>query len=138
MDKNNSFIRDAALYLDIYGGLLTDRQAEILDFYYNEDYTLSEIAQGFGISKQAAHDALRNGTAALSEYENKLGMVRTYRNNLENIDEARVAFYELRDAINQIKNSTGMSTTDIKRQISNLDSIMLRVEKFMLNNSQSV
>ena len=138
MDEKVSFARDAALYLDIYGGLLTDRQAEILDFYYNEDYTLSEIAQGLGISKQAAHDALRSGAAALMEYESKLGMVRAYKDNLGNTGEALAAFDELRGAIDEIKKSTGLPAPNLERRICKLDSIMSRIEKLLLDNSRTI
>jgi len=95
---------DAALYLDIYGALLTDKQAEILGSYYNEDYSLSEIAKGLNISRQAAHDAIRIGTLALREYEGKLGLVRAHREALREAEEAGEALRDLRAAIAEVQN----------------------------------
>ena len=48
-----------SILLDHYGSVLTERQRSILTEYYDEDLSLSEIAENFGISRQALHDALR-------------------------------------------------------------------------------
>ena len=55
--------------LDCYGELLTPRQRECLDLYYNENLTLAEIAEYFHISRQAVHDAMRHGEEQLENYE---------------------------------------------------------------------
>ena len=55
--------------LDKYGALLTDRQRDCLDLYYNENLTLAEIAEHFHISRQAVHDAMRHGEEQLENYE---------------------------------------------------------------------
>lgn len=60
--------------LDCYGALLTDRQRECLDLYYNENLTLGEIAEHFHISRQAVHDAMRHGEEQLMTYEAALHM----------------------------------------------------------------
>lgn len=51
--------------LDCYGALLTVRQRECLELYYNENLTLAEIAEYFHISRQAVHDAMRHGEEQL-------------------------------------------------------------------------
>ena len=55
--------------LDCYGALLTVRQRECLELYYNENLTLAEIAEYFHISRQAVHDAMRHGEEQLENYE---------------------------------------------------------------------
>ena len=55
--------------LDCYGALLTVRQRECLELYYNENLTLAEIAEYFHISRQAVHDAMRHGEEQLKNYE---------------------------------------------------------------------
>ena len=55
--------------LDCYGELLTKRQKDCLDLYYNENLTLAEIADYFHISRQAVHDAMRHGEEQLLSYE---------------------------------------------------------------------
>lgn len=71
MDK----IYETSLLLDFYGQLLTDRQYEILDLHYNNDFTLTEIAQQLNISRQGVFDNEKRGRAQLIEYENKLGLI---------------------------------------------------------------
>ena len=64
-----------ALYLDEYGGFLTEKQRRIFDLYYNEDCSLAEIAEQTGISRQGVLDALRRAQAKLKDCESKLGLV---------------------------------------------------------------
>lgn len=65
--------------LDCYGELLTMRQKECLDLYYNENLTLAEIAEHFHISRQAVHDAMRHGEEQLLSYEKVLHMAALKR-----------------------------------------------------------
>lgn len=69
--------RIAWLY-DFYGKLLTDKQQNIIELYYNQDLSLGEIAEENKISRQAIHDIIRRAEAALEEYEEKLGMLKKY------------------------------------------------------------
>ena len=59
---------------DCYKGLLTDRQRDVMELYYNEDYSLSEIASVLGITRQAVSDSLRHSRAILQDTEEKLGL----------------------------------------------------------------
>lgn len=68
-------IYETSLLLDFYGQLLTDRQYEILDLHYNNDFTLTEIAEQLNISRQGVYDNEKRGRAQLIEYENKLGLL---------------------------------------------------------------
>lgn len=61
--------------LSKYQRLLTKRQADLLDLYFNQDLSLAEIAQQEQISRQGVHDALKRGEAALLEFENQLGIL---------------------------------------------------------------
>lgn len=67
-----------SLLLDFYGQLITKRQHEVLDLYYNSDYSLGEIADEFKISRQGVYDNIRRGRSALLEMENKLGLVKRF------------------------------------------------------------
>lgn len=58
--------------LDIYGGLLTDRQHEFMELHLNEDLSLGEIADNHEISRQAVHDAITNGRKSLEKFEKHL------------------------------------------------------------------
>ncbi len=69
--------------LDCYGALLTERQKDCLDLYYNENLTLAEIAAYFHISRQAVHDAMRHGEEQLLSYEAALHLASLKRKREE-------------------------------------------------------
>lgn len=74
--KNQTY-RMSMLY-DFYGDLLTDRQKEFYDLYYNEDLSLAEIAENYGISRQGVRDVIVRGEAALTEIEDKTHLIRRF------------------------------------------------------------
>ena len=79
---------EISMLYDFYGDLLTDRQKTVLEFYYGDDYTLSEIAEHTGISKQAVHDTVHKAEKALYSYESVLGLLNRYRQTEEQIRRA--------------------------------------------------
>ncbi len=66
--------------LDVYGAMLTDKQREMLDLYYNNDLSLSEIAEGEGISRQGVRDSIKRGEEALLEMDEKIGVMEIIDN----------------------------------------------------------
>ena len=66
------------ILLDFYGGLLTDKQALALDCYYNQDLSLSEIADDMGISRQGVMAFLKQGENHLKTFEEKLGLAERF------------------------------------------------------------
>ncbi len=84
MDKRT----EMAILLDLYGELLTDKQRQVLDQYYNYDLSLQEIADNVGISKQGVYDILKRSEHTLSETEEKLRFLERLgriQETLENI-----------------------------------------------------
>lgn len=69
---------DRALLFDFYGELLTDKQKEYCDLHWNEDWSLAEIAEKGGLSRQGVWDILRRAEATLWDVEEKTGLVRRY------------------------------------------------------------
>lgn len=65
-----------SILLETYGKLLTKKQYNLLDNYYNNDLSLSEIAEIENITRQAVRDNLKKGESKLFEYEEKLGVMR--------------------------------------------------------------
>lgn len=76
-----------SLLLDFYGQMLTKRQYDILDLHCNGDYSLGEIAEELDISRQAVHDAIKRGKAALFDMERKLGLVARFGRQREKASE---------------------------------------------------
>ena len=74
--KNQAY-RMALLY-DFYGDMLTDRQKEFYDLYYNEDLSLAEIAENYGITRQGVRDVIVRAEAILTELEDKTGIIRRF------------------------------------------------------------
>ena len=65
-----------SLLFDCYGELLSDKQREIFDCYYNEDFSLSEVGENFGITRQGVRDFVKRTEQQLIDYEAKLGLYR--------------------------------------------------------------
>ena len=64
-----------SLLFDYYGELLTEKQKNCFDLYYNQDLSLSEIADELGISRQGVHDTLVRAEILLSDMESKTGCI---------------------------------------------------------------
>jgi len=83
-------LRVAAL-LDCYGSLLSERHRELLDYYYNEDLSLGEIAAEVGISRQGVRDGIKKAEEELGFFEERLSLLKKERE----IAEAGVRVLEL-------------------------------------------
>ncbi len=84
--KIESIAQNSLLY-DFYGQLLSKRQQEVMALYHEENFSLSEIAEEFGISRQAVHDTLKKAELALNEYEKKLGLVERFMRSKEAVSD---------------------------------------------------
>ena len=65
-----------SMLIQTYGKLLTEKQYQIMDDYYNNDLSLSEIAQNQEITRQAVRDIIKKGEKKLFEYEEKLSFMK--------------------------------------------------------------
>lgn len=65
--------------LDFYGDVLTEKQRDVMEQYYNDDLSLAEIADNFGITRQGVRDAIKRGESILIELESKVGFAARYR-----------------------------------------------------------
>lgn len=61
--------------IDCYGSVLSDRQRDVADLYYNDDLSLSEIGENCGITRQGARDAIKHAVSQLYALESSLGFV---------------------------------------------------------------
>lgn len=100
-----SMVRMNQLYA-YYHNLLTDKQGEMLSLYYEEDYSLAEIAEHYQVSRQAVHDTLKRSEKALEQYEASLKLLerRLQREALlqemeRSLDNPR----KLQEVINQLR-----------------------------------
>lgn len=93
---------------DFYQALLTDKQQQMLELYYEEDLSLAEIAEHYDISRQAVHDNIKRGENLLEDYEAKLELLsrRTERmailSQLETLEDVPEAVRTLLDQLKTI------------------------------------
>ena len=121
-DKELDTIAQASLLYDFYGALLTDKQREVMELYHEENYSIVEIADELGVTKQAIHENLRKSEKILRSYEEKLGLMKSLLDTRELIeaidkkidvlirkaqesgrDEAEEGLKEIRDMISNLE-----------------------------------
>ena len=83
MEKNVKL----SILCELYGELLTKKQYQIINDYYNNDLSLSEIAQNNNITRQAVRDILKKGENKLFEYEEKLNFMKRTLNQEKKISK---------------------------------------------------
>ena len=72
--------------LDFYGDVLSERKRMVLDYYYNDDLSLAEIAAEIGISRQGVRDLIKKAEEELQFYEEHLGLAQRFRNTKKSAD----------------------------------------------------
>ena len=85
------------LLLDFYGSMLTERQRSFLEYYYEDDLSLAEIAENEGITRQGVRDAIKRAEGQLYQMEERLGLAKRFaemQKGLKEIDEAAESIYE--------------------------------------------
>ena len=88
------FVEQTLLY-DFYGELLTERQQQVYESVVLEDYSLSEVAENLGISRQGVHDMIKRCNHTLEEYESRLHLVEKFlciRKQVQKIKELEVGY----------------------------------------------
>lgn len=104
---------EISLLMDFYGPLLTEKQSEIMQWYYNDDLSLSEIAELNKTSRQAIHDLIKRCYKQLLSYESKLNLLQKSMNREKEI----INFLEY------LKNKYSIDNEDIikyKEKLENL------------------
>ena len=110
MDKN----LDIGMLMDFYGQMLTDKQTEAVDFYYNQDFSLSEIAEQMKISRQGVRDLIKRAEKQLFEFEEALGLVERFLSINRKIKKIESYCNELYEKSNEAE------TKSTIKEISNL------------------
>ena len=76
---------EISMFCQIYGELFTEKQFDYINDYYNNDLSLAEIAENYGITRQAARDNRKKGENKLFEYEEKLKIRKTTKDTEKKI-----------------------------------------------------
>ncbi len=88
-----------SLLLDFYGDLLTPSSREYMTLYYNEDFSLAEIAENAGITRQGVRDSIKRSEEALLNYEEKLGLALRFSKMQSDVEEIQKMLHTLKSKI---------------------------------------
>ncbi len=99
--------------LDFYGDVLSERKRTVLDYYYNDDLSLSEIAEEIGISRQGVRELIKKAGEELMFYEEKLGLAKRFQlveaqtQQLLSLMEQQSVAGEVREAATKLLETVG-------------------------------
>lgn len=116
---------EVALLFDFYGEVLTEKQQNMVELYYNNDLSLSEIAENEGITRQGVRDSIKRAEMQLFEMEERLHLAQRFR-------DMRVDFEQIaRDAraINDANDRSGYS-----REIADCAGRILRLSQKLMDS----
>lgn len=74
---------------DFYQTLLTEKQRNYMELFYLRDYSLSEIAETFDVSRQAVYDNIRRTGDLVEDYETKLGLYKRFEQRRDIYDKMK-------------------------------------------------
>lgn len=97
MSSVEKIVEQSLLY-DFYGELLTEHQRKVYEAALFEDYSLSEIAEEEGISRQGVHDLIRRCDRQLKQYESKLHLVERFTRVRADVAHINKLIENLQDA----------------------------------------
>ena len=99
-DKEDSPVKNQTfrmtMLFDFYGELLTERQKEFYQLYYDEDLSLAEIAENYGISRQGVRDVIVRAEAYMTEIEDKTGLVKRFMQLTPHVEAIERSVAEIR------------------------------------------
>ena len=120
--KNQAY-RMAMLY-DFYGDLLTARQKEFYDLYYNDDLSLAEIAENYEITRQGVRDIIVRAEKTLEDIEEKTGLIQRFH-------QTRATVSTLRELTSQIEaiNRNRLKDGELEKLCTQLSEAMEDLER---------
>lgn len=115
MDKSVDKKVKIGLLFSFYRNMLTDRQIECIDLYYNEDLSLAEISEHLGITRQGVRDNIKRAEHTMFDTEERLGLAARFLGISEKLEK-------IDDIISEIEHSPNIRTLsdDIKHKINNI------------------
>ena len=94
MDVTQQF--NSSMLFEFYGNLLTEKQKDMLTDFLDNNLSLSEIAESYGITRQAANDLIKRTLKVLENYESKLGLLKRFNGVKDKVNSALDALQQER------------------------------------------
>ncbi|MBU5677394.1 putative DNA-binding protein [Alkaliphilus sp. MSJ-5] len=116
---------EISVLYDFYNQMLTEKQRDIVDLYYNQDLSLGEIADEFNISRQAVYDMLKRTERLLYQYEEKLGFIKLLQTKNEKI-------LTILDKVIDLENGLELSSSSEQLQ-KQINEIKYELDSFLNN-----
>ena len=126
MEKNV----EISVLCQIYGKVLTEKQYEIINDYYNNDLSLSEIAENNGITRQAVRDIIKKSENKLYELEEKISLMKKIMNEkniIKNIEKELNEIEELTNSKMNLKSNSNLNSNE--KIIQKIKNIKKQLEK---------
>ncbi|SES66858.1 hypothetical protein SAMN05660297_00168 [Natronincola peptidivorans] len=117
---------EISMLYDFYNQLLTAKQRDMIDLYYNQDLSLGEIAQELQISRQAVYDTIKRTEKILYDYEKKLKLFGLFNSKIASIEKLKEKVLQLEEMI-----ELDSSKKELKEEIKMMKSLFDE----LLNNS---
>ena len=109
---------EVGILFDFYGKLLTEKQYNIVELFYLEDFSLSEIGEELNITRQGVYDTLKRAKEKLYQYEDKLGLASRFRDSHMDIKEILQETEVIRGYIEKKDYDKIIDSTNIIEEIS--------------------
>ena len=90
------------LLFDFYGQLLTEKQRLFFSLYHQDDLSLGEIAEQYGVTRQAVYDIIQRSQKTLSNFEEKLGLIQRHVRQREQLERHQAKIRELADGLSLV------------------------------------
>ncbi len=119
---------EIGILFDFYGKLLSDSQYNVVELYYIYDYSLSEIGEELGISRQGVYDTLKRAESNLYEFEDRLKLVKKFKSIC---DEVNIILEYVKMIVNEGRDLSNDSIVNNAKAIE-------KVAKKIIDNSQEV
>ena len=103
---------DLVLLLDCYGELMTDRQRDVAELYYNDDLSLSEIADDMGITRQGVRDLIKRAEGNLQTFEEKLGLHKRFVETQKGLSKLKKSLEETKCVLDKEDKSSLIAKVD--------------------------
>ena len=87
---------EISLLLDFYGEMLTEKQREVIEYYYNDDLSLAEIADNQGITRQGVRDVIVRAEAYMNDIEDHTGLLKRFLEMRPHVETIAKAADEIR------------------------------------------
>jgi len=118
---------EIGILYDYYGNLLSHKQSEVIELFYNHDLSLAEIGENLNITRQGVFDTLKRAEANLYEYEQILGLIKRFKDKDNDIQEIINSAKYIRDTIGE--------DNEYSKEVRKKAELIQKLGQNILNNS---